>query len=134
MIAVSIETQKENIQSLASGRSAKSLAQIFSPVSIISPLSHTQNLNDAIRAEYEKELLTIDDSDDPLDIYDRYVKWTLNTYPTAQATPGRIREPRAVRRKQFSGAGRNPGARPPPPLLTGNVRVEWARVGDAKRT
>lgn len=82
-----IETQKENIQSLASGRSAKSLAQLFSPAVVASPPSHTQTLNDAIRAEYEKELTTIDDSDDPLDIYDRYVRWTLNAYPTAQATP-----------------------------------------------
>lgn len=82
-----IETQKENIQSLAGGRSAKTLAQIFSPVAVLSPPSHTRDLNDAIRAEYEKELSTIDESDDPLDIYDRYVRWTLNAYPSAQATP-----------------------------------------------
>ncbi|KAL9614924.1 MAG: hypothetical protein Q9204_008804, partial [Flavoplaca sp. TL-2023a] len=36
---------------------------------------------------YEEEILAIADSDDPLDIYDRYVKWTLNAYPSAQATP-----------------------------------------------
>jgi checkpoint serine/threonine-protein kinase len=29
----------------------------------------------------------ISESDDPLDVYDRYVKWTLDAYPTAQATP-----------------------------------------------
>jgi len=29
----------------------------------------------------------MDDSDDPLDIYDRYVKWTLDAYPSAQNTP-----------------------------------------------
>ena len=81
-----IETHKENIQSLPSGRSAKSLASVFSPLAIKSP-SHTQDANDAARQEYETELAAIDDSDDPLDIYDRYVKWTLNTYPTAQATP-----------------------------------------------
>ncbi|PQE31879.1 putative mitotic checkpoint serine threonine kinase protein [Rutstroemia sp. NJR-2017a WRK4] len=86
-----IENQKENIQSLPQGRSARNLAKLFSP----SPLqphstptpSDTKNLNDAIREEYETELMTIAESDDPLDIYDRYVKWTFDAYPTAQATP-----------------------------------------------
>jgi checkpoint serine/threonine-protein kinase len=87
-----IETQKENIQSLPSGRSAKALASIFAPSpSNLTPseptLSETKTLNDAIRAEYEIELKAIGESDDPLDIYDRYVKWTLNAYPSAQATP-----------------------------------------------
>jgi len=50
-------------------------------------LDETKTLNDAIRHEYEVELQSIADSDDPLDIYDRYVKWTLNAYPSAQATP-----------------------------------------------
>ncbi|KAE8441451.1 hypothetical protein EG329_004944 [Mollisiaceae sp. DMI_Dod_QoI] len=86
-----IESQKENIQSLPGGRSARALASMFSP----SPLhkletptpSDTKNLNDAMRNEYENELLTISESDDPLDIYDRYVRWTLDAYPSAQATP-----------------------------------------------
>jgi checkpoint serine/threonine-protein kinase len=86
-----IESQKENIQSLPSGRSARTLANLFSP----SPLhalstptpSDTKNLNDAIRQEYEVELININESDDPLDIYDRYVRWTLDAYPSAQATP-----------------------------------------------
>lgn len=85
-----IETQKENIQSLPGGRSARALAQIFSTGSekISSPSPHeTKCLNDAIRQEYEIELQAISESDDPLDIYDRYVKWTLNAYPSAQATP-----------------------------------------------
>ncbi|KXH47501.1 hypothetical protein CNYM01_02875 [Colletotrichum nymphaeae SA-01] len=86
-----IEAQKENIQALPSGRSAKKLAQLFSP----SPLhklntptpSDTKNVNDCIRVEYEEELQNISESDDPLDIYDRYVRWTLDAYPSAQATP-----------------------------------------------
>lgn len=87
-----IETHKENIQSLPGGRSARSLVSIFSP----SPLNKfsssptpndTKNLNDTIRQEFELELQAIGESDDPLDIYDRYVKWTLNAYPSAQATP-----------------------------------------------
>lgn len=82
-----IETHKENIQSLPSGRSAKALAAVFSPPSSRATPSQTQDVNDAIRQEYEKELALIDESDDPLDIYDRYVRWTLNAYPSAQATP-----------------------------------------------
>ncbi|KAJ5101611.1 hypothetical protein NUU61_003833 [Penicillium alfredii] len=87
-----IENQKENIQSLPGGRSARQLAQIFSAGSnndkIASPSPNdTRTLNDAIRQEYEGELQSIVESDDPLDVYDRYVKWTLNAYPSAQATP-----------------------------------------------
>lgn len=83
-----IEGHKENIQALPSGRSAKALASIFSsgpgrPLGSVP----THDLNDPIRQEYEKELANIDESDDPLDIYDRYVKWTLDAYPSAQATP-----------------------------------------------
>lgn len=86
-----IENQKENIQSLPGGRSARMLANLFSP-SPLQPLStptpsDTKNLNDAIRQEYEIELANIAESDDPLDIYDRYVRWTMDAYPSAQATP-----------------------------------------------
>jgi checkpoint serine/threonine-protein kinase len=85
-----IESQKENIQSLPGGRSARTLANLFSP----SPLhqqstptpSDTKNLNDAIRQEYEAEIHSLAESDDPLDVYDRYVRWTLDAYPSAQAT------------------------------------------------
>ncbi|KEY71641.1 hypothetical protein S7711_08107 [Stachybotrys chartarum IBT 7711] len=86
-----IEGQKENIQALPGGRSAKKLAELYSP----SPLkklatptpSDTKNVNDCIRAEYEAEIDTISESDDPLDVFDRYVRWTLDAYPSAQATP-----------------------------------------------
>lgn len=76
-----IEGQKENIAALPSGRSAKTLAQRFSPLSVASP-GNTEDINASARAEFEEELLNIDESDDPLDIYDRYVRWTLNAYPS----------------------------------------------------
>lgn len=85
-----IESHKENIQSLPGGRSAKALATAFAPPSLLSTTPNpgaTRNLNDAIRQEYELEIIGIADSDDPLDVYDRYVKWTLAAYPSAQATP-----------------------------------------------
>ncbi|KAI1814072.1 Mad3/BUB1 homology region 1-domain-containing protein [Poronia punctata] len=86
-----IEGQKENIQSLPGGRSAKKLAEVFSP----SPLhklstptpTDTKNINDCIRAEYEAEVAALSESDDPLDVFDRYVRWTFDAYPSAQATP-----------------------------------------------
>ncbi|EAS35793.3 BUB protein kinase [Coccidioides immitis RS] len=85
-----IESQKENIQALPTGRSAKALVAAISPLnsgnySRCSP-DDTQSVNDSIRAEYERELEAVGESDDPLDIYDRYVKWTLDAYPSAQAT------------------------------------------------
>ena len=87
-----IETHKENIQSLPGGRSARQLVSTLSPMpsgklSCPPTLDETKTLNDAIRQEYEVELQSITESDDPLDVYDRYVKWTLNAYPSAQATP-----------------------------------------------
>ncbi|KAK7753247.1 protein kinase [Diatrype stigma] len=86
-----IENQKENIQSLPGGRSAKKLVEVFSP----SPLhklatptpTDTKNVNDCIRAEYEAEVANLSESDDPLDVFDRYVRWTFDAYPSAQATP-----------------------------------------------
>ncbi|KAF1848547.1 uncharacterized protein K460DRAFT_364542 [Cucurbitaria berberidis CBS 394.84] len=86
-----IENQKENIQSLPSGRSAKALAQLYTPPLTAgagyspSP-SQTQDANHAVRLQFEKELMAIDESDDPLDVYDRYVKWALDAYPSAQNT------------------------------------------------
>lgn len=84
-----IEIHKENIQSLPSGRSAKALASVFSPIASKTPcsaISTAQDCHTATRAGYERELLMIADADDPLDIYDRYVRWTLSAYPSAQAT------------------------------------------------
>ncbi|KAI0535722.1 Mad3/BUB1 homology region 1-domain-containing protein [Xylaria digitata] len=86
-----IEGQKENIQSLPGGRSAKRLAEAFSP----SPLhklstptpTDTKTVNDCIRAEYEAEVAALSESDDPLDVFDRYVRWTFDAYPSSQATP-----------------------------------------------
>lgn len=86
-----IEAQKENVQSLPGGRSARELARIFSGGSTSDKLAtpspnDTRTINGAIRQEYENELESIGESDDPLDVYDRYVKWTLNAYPSTQAT------------------------------------------------
>ncbi|KAL2270115.1 hypothetical protein VTJ83DRAFT_2299 [Remersonia thermophila] len=83
-----IEDHKENIQALPSGRSARKLAELYSASPLQprpSPLS-SKDVNESIRAEFEAELASINEADDPLDIYDRYVRWTLDAYPSAQAT------------------------------------------------
>lgn len=87
-----IEEQKENIQSLPGGRSARALVATLSSGAVSnssasSGLNETNEINATIKKEFEQELQTIDESDDPLDIYDRYVKWTFDAYPSAQATP-----------------------------------------------
>ena len=84
-----IESHKENIQALPSGRSAKALAQIYSPPLLGANPSPAaiQGAHSEKRQEFEKELQDIDEADDPLDVYDRYAKWTLDAYPSAQATP-----------------------------------------------
>ncbi|QIW99822.1 hypothetical protein AMS68_005340 [Peltaster fructicola] len=84
-----IESHKENIQALPNGRSAKALAQIYSPPLLGANASpaFTNDAQTKARGAFERELLQADEADDPLDIYDRYVKWTLDTYPSAQATP-----------------------------------------------
>ncbi|TKA30474.1 hypothetical protein B0A50_02702 [Salinomyces thailandicus] len=84
-----IEGHKENIQALPSGRSAKALHQLYSPPILGAQASpaDTQDANTKAREPFEKELQYIDEADDPLDVYDRYVKWTLDAYPSAQATP-----------------------------------------------
>lgn len=83
-----IESHKENIQALPSGRSAKALAQLYSPP-LLGANPSPANIEDAHsekRREFEKELHNIDEADDPLDVYDRYVKWTLDAYPSAQSS------------------------------------------------
>ena len=87
-----IENQKENIQALPSGRSAKALAQLYTPplssaAGQTPSLSQLHDAHSEKRQEFENELQAIDEADDPLDIYDRYVKWTLDAYPSAQNTP-----------------------------------------------
>lgn len=105
-----IENQKENIQALPSGRSAKKLAELFSPSPLAkrpTPTSptETKSVNDCIRAEYEEEIANIGEADDPLDVWDRYVRWTLDAYPSAQATgDAQLRHTLERATKSFVGA------------------------------
>ncbi|CAI4217013.1 unnamed protein product [Parascedosporium putredinis] len=66
-----IEGHKENIQALPSGRSAKKLAELFSP-RLFSNYPPLRAIHDRIRAEYEDEVANLAEADDPLDVFDRY--------------------------------------------------------------
>ncbi|KAF9909558.1 hypothetical protein EC991_008383 [Linnemannia zychae] len=71
-----IEFDKENIQPLRQGRSAQTLARLFT----------TQHEDRAqqqavIHGRFQEELAHIDNLDDPMDVYSRYVKWMIENYP-----------------------------------------------------
>ncbi|XP_028251681.1 mitotic checkpoint serine/threonine-protein kinase BUB1 beta [Parambassis ranga] len=68
------ELSKENIQPLRRGRAISALHQA---------LSHSDGATSAInqqRQAFESELRMYD-GDDPLDVWDRYIKWTEQTFP-----------------------------------------------------
>ncbi|RKP33960.1 hypothetical protein BJ085DRAFT_22678 [Dimargaris cristalligena] len=72
------ENQKENIQPRKQGRSAAKLAEIFSQDE-----SARQRHLDQQKEEFEATLaqVNIANDEDPLDIYHRYVRWTLENFP-----------------------------------------------------
>lgn len=77
-----IELHKENIQPLASGRSARALAQALSPRA--SPVTLRGEL--AVKqAEFEKELRTASELDDPFEVWVRYVNWTVENFPSGNS-------------------------------------------------
>ncbi|KAF9584079.1 hypothetical protein BGW38_007648 [Lunasporangiospora selenospora] len=75
-----IEFEKENIQPIRQGRSAMALSHLFST-------QHEDRVQELSRRhlEFQAELEQIDELDDPLDIYARYVKWTIESYPQGAA-------------------------------------------------
>lgn len=76
-----IESQKENVQPLAKGRSAHALSNTLN-------MQHKQRqaLLAQQRAEHEALVISQDnaDSDDPLEAWTKYVKWCIDNYPSGQ--------------------------------------------------
>ncbi|TKY87583.1 hypothetical protein EX895_003597 [Sporisorium graminicola] len=76
-----IESQKENVQPLAKGRSAHALSNTLN-------MQHKQRqaLLAQQRAQHEQLVTSEDnaDSDDPLDAWTKYVKWCIDNYPSGQ--------------------------------------------------
>jgi len=78
-----IEAQKENIMPLAGGRSARALAATI----LADEYPETTNpAHAAAKEAFEEELKTAPELDDPLDVYMRYVKWVVETYPSGGGT------------------------------------------------
>ncbi|SJX66418.1 related to spindle assembly checkpoint protein [Sporisorium reilianum f. sp. reilianum] len=76
-----IESQKENVQPLAKGRSAHALSNTLN-------MQHKQRqaLLAQQRAQHEQLVTSEDnaDSDDPLEAWTKYVKWCIDNYPSGQ--------------------------------------------------
>ncbi|CUS08436.1 unnamed protein product [Tuber aestivum] len=77
-----IELHKENIQPIASGRSARALVASLSSRSnpVFARAEHA-----AKQAEFEEELRGSLDLDDPLEVWVRYVNWTQETFPSGHS-------------------------------------------------
>lgn len=78
------EHSKENIAPTPRGRSALALAKAFQPVSHSSP-QDTRGVHAATRAQFERDIASSTDLDDPLEVWLRYIKWTDETFPQGQS-------------------------------------------------
>lgn len=84
-----IELHKENIVPISSGRSARALAASLSPLALNPTAARSEH--HARQVEFENQLKTADDLDDPLDLWIQYIQWTMNTF-----TAGNSRESNLV--------------------------------------
>jgi checkpoint serine/threonine-protein kinase len=83
------EHSKENIAPTPRGRSALALAKAFQPISHSSP-QDIRNAHATVRAQFEKDIASSTDLDDPLEVWLRYVKWIDETFPQGQNTESGI--------------------------------------------
>jgi checkpoint serine/threonine-protein kinase len=79
-----IEGHKENIQPIRSGRSARALAASLSPLS--ANLHSARSEHYVRQAEFEEELKTASELDDPLEVWLRYINWTVETFPSGHSS------------------------------------------------
>jgi checkpoint serine/threonine-protein kinase len=84
-----IEQSKENIAPNPRGRSALALAKAFQPLSNAAP-QDARNAHATVRAQFEKDIASSSDLDDPLEVWLRYIKWTDETFPQGQSTESGI--------------------------------------------
>lgn len=77
-----IELHKENIQPLASGRSARALVASLSSRS--NPV-FARGEHAAKQSQFEEELRGSSDLDDPLEVWIRYINWTQETFPAGHS-------------------------------------------------
>jgi len=89
-----IEAVKENIQPLQKGRRATALSAIFS-----TPHSQRDQILSRKRAQFRLQVVQAledveedDETADPLDVYSRFVAWTLESYPQGQSADSGLLE------------------------------------------
>ncbi|EGV60641.1 protein kinase [Yamadazyma tenuis] len=82
-----IEAQKENIEALPGGRSVSSLTY-----SLKQHGTHRKDLLNQQRQEFEDEVADLDDLDDPLEVYVRYIRWCHDSYPQGNNAESRLLE------------------------------------------
>lgn len=78
---------KENIQPLAAGRRVTSLATVLS-----TPRKELTTQRDTIRQQFRQELATAWEEDDPLQVYHRFIQWTVENYPQGQSAESGLLE------------------------------------------
>lgn len=89
-----IEAVKENIQPLQKGRRATALSAIFS-----TPHAQRDTILSIKRARFRLQVAQAledvgedEDGEDPLDVYSRFVAWTLESYPQGQSAESGLLE------------------------------------------
>ncbi|KAF8985193.1 hypothetical protein BGZ46_005556 [Entomortierella lignicola] len=80
MHIAAIELEKENIQPIRQGRSAQVLNRLFTA-------QHDDRIQELAlyHQRFQEELEHADELKDPLDVYMRYVTWTIENYPQGGA-------------------------------------------------
>lgn len=86
-----IEAVKENIQPLQKGRRATALSAIFS-----TPYTQRETMLSRKRAQFKLQVVQAMEDDEettePLDVYSRFVAWTLESYPQGQSSESGLLE------------------------------------------
>ncbi|KAH7913316.1 Mad3/BUB1 homology region 1-domain-containing protein [Hygrophoropsis aurantiaca] len=84
-----LEAAKENIQPLASGRRVTALSAILT-----TPHAQRDAQLSAARKRhrFNVQIALEDDDDDPLEVYTRFVNWTLDNYPQGQSAESGLLE------------------------------------------
>ncbi|KAI9503472.1 Mad3/BUB1 homology region 1-domain-containing protein, partial [Coemansia spiralis] len=86
------EHQKENIQPLSRGRSASALAQLYGKHNTNIDIRVSGHLQ-ARNAQFQAEIAAMDpaETDDPLDVYFRYIQWLFEVFPQAHGNQSVIK-------------------------------------------
>jgi len=92
---------KENIKPLASGRRAAALADVFTPKS-------KEDRSARLTADKKKHMKDCDDAldndDDPLSAFVRFVDWTVDNYPQGECVESGLLELLELATRTFAGS------------------------------